>query len=351
MKTSGVCIPLFVVVALLIGCRPSAEPETVTGKAPNDEALSRAALPPDSAVITRIAFGSCNRQNLEQPLWDEVLNARPQLWIWLGDNVYADTVEPEEMQSIFDLQLSEPGYRKVVRAIPIIGTWDDHDYGANDAGKEYPMKEKAQQLNLDFLGEPADSPRRTQEGIYTSYAFGPEGQQTKLILLDTRYHRDLPGPNSDILGDAQWEWLESELSGSRADAHILVSSIQLLHPVPSKRMERWVNFPKAYKRMLALLRETEPRNLVILSGDRHFSEMAIMPGDEAPPTLIAEVTSSGMTHSWKNFPGEPNPLRFAGPYTGLHYGLIDIDWDNRSLIVEVRGPEQKVAYRHLFPME
>ena len=47
----------------------------------------------------------------------------------------------------------------VVFVYQIIGTWDDHDYGLNDAGKEYDGKDFSQQLMLDFLDEPSDSLR------------------------------------------------------------------------------------------------------------------------------------------------------------------------------------------------
>lgn len=43
--------------------------------------------------------------------------------------------------------------------VQIIGTWDDHDYGLNDAGKEFDRKSTNQRLLLDFLDEPLDSPR------------------------------------------------------------------------------------------------------------------------------------------------------------------------------------------------
>lgn len=44
-------------------------------------------------AITRIAFGSCAEQNKPQPIWDAVLAAQPQLFLFLGDNVYGDTRE------------------------------------------------------------------------------------------------------------------------------------------------------------------------------------------------------------------------------------------------------------------
>ncbi len=341
-------LPIISILLFLVACPAPTEPDS--HRESEIGVITRASLPPTDAVITRIAFGSCNRQNLPQPLWKEVLMARPQLWIWMGDNVYADTTDPAEMEKTYAQQLAQPDYRKVMAAIPIIGTWDDHDFGQNDAGKENPIKKDAQQLALDFLGEPADSARRSQEGLYTSYEFGPAGQRLKIILLDTRTHRDKPGKDADILGEKQWDWLTRQLTSSEADAHLLISSIQVLQPVPSKKMERWVNFPAARDRLLALLKETSPANLFILSGDRHFSEMAFLPESEGLPFLRGEITSSGMSHTWENFPGEPNPLRVAGPVTSKHFGLLDIDWENQSAIVEIRGENQSVATKHLFPV-
>jgi alkaline phosphatase D len=339
---ASIVIPLLVLAACPAPQDPGAEYRPPSG-------LS-AALPDRPTVITRLAFGSCNRQNLPQPLWKDLLLARPQLWIWMGDNVYADTTVPGEMKKIYEQQLAHPGYSQVRAAIPVIGTWDDHDFGQNDAGRENPIKKEAQQQALDFLGEPAESPRRTQEGLYTSYMFGPKGKTLKIILLDTRYHRESPGQESDILGPAQWSWLEDQLRNSTADVHVLVSSIQLLHPVPSRKMERWINFPLARQRMLSLLKETRPANFFILSGDRHFSEMAFLPEGEGLPFLRGEITASGLSHTWENFPGEPNPLRVAGPITTKHFGLLDIDWENRSVIVEIRGENQSVGYKHLFSL-
>ncbi|MFX9912103.1 hypothetical protein ABTP43_20035, partial [Acinetobacter baumannii] len=73
--------------------------------------------------------------------------------------------------------------------VPVVATWDDHDYGEDDAGGEYPMKEQSRRIFLDFWGEPVDSLRRERDGVYTSYTFGPEGRRVQLILLDLRYNR------------------------------------------------------------------------------------------------------------------------------------------------------------------
>src|SRR5687767_400648 len=78
-------------------------------------------------VLERFAFGSCNRQGLPQPLWDPILDTHPDLWMWLGDNIYADTEDMEVMRQKYAQQLANVGYRRLRDSVPVIGIWDDHD--------------------------------------------------------------------------------------------------------------------------------------------------------------------------------------------------------------------------------
>ena len=123
--------------------------------------------------ITTITFGSCNRQTLAQPLWQPITENKPDLWIWLGDNIYGDSDTMAVMKAKYDLQKANIEYQKLTSTTPIIGIWDDHDYGRNDAGKGYLMKKESKNLMLEFLGEPAISERRMHEGAYHSYTYGP----------------------------------------------------------------------------------------------------------------------------------------------------------------------------------
>ncbi len=111
-----------------------------------------------------MVFGSCNRQNLPQPMWEVISEVQPDLWIWLGHNIYGDTDGLSVLREKYDMQANEESYEQLIAQVPVISTWDDHDYGRNDAGKEYPHKKESQQLTLDFFKEPANSPRREQEG-------------------------------------------------------------------------------------------------------------------------------------------------------------------------------------------
>ncbi len=304
-------------------------------------AWAKPAAAPTAEPLTRIAFGSCNKQNFKQPMWRVIADWDPELFIWLGDNIYGDTTDPDTLASKWKLQKDNPAYRKFADSVDIIGTWDDHDFGKNDGGRDFPIKAEAQRLILDFLDEPLDSPRRKQAGIYTSEVYGPPGRQVCVVLLDVRYFRDQPGTeDADILGKTQWTWLERTLQRSQAQVHLICSGSQI---IPSEhRYEKWADYPGARERLLKLIARSRASGVVLLSGDRHFGEMSLEKIGKSQRPLI-EITTSGLTHAWEEFPGEPNKFRLGNAYAGLNFGTIAIDWPQNSLQIHLRNQNGNVV--------
>ena len=332
-------VPLALLLfAALSGCgrSPDADPPAGAAVAPADTVplAARAGLSLDPTdPVTRVAFGSCNRTTLPQPIWSSVLSAEPQVWVWLGDNVYGDTNDMAVMRAKYDAQLDSAGYRSLLASARIVGTWDDHDFGENNAGNEYPMRAESQQVALDFLGVSPDDPRRTREGLHSSYTWGPEGRRVKLILLDSRYHRDARGSDGAVLGEAQWAWLEAELRESDAQIHLIGNGIQFLPE--DHRYEKWANFPTERRRLLDLIGRTGVPGVVLLSGDRHLAEISRIE-DGAVGYPIHEVTASGMTHSFTGGSGEANRHRLGDNFTELNFGFAEIDWDAGELSLQIR---------------
>ena len=149
-------------------------------------AIARAA---DEEILARIGFGSCAKQDQPQPIWQAVVAARPQRFVLLGDNIYGDTLDMDVLRAKYRQLGQQPGFQKLKAVCPLLATWDDHDYGGNDAGSDFPKKRESQQLFLDFFGAKPDDPRRSRPGVYSSYLFGPAGKRVQIILLDTRYFR------------------------------------------------------------------------------------------------------------------------------------------------------------------
>ncbi len=289
-----------------------------------------------------VAFGSCNKSHLPQPLWKDILNDRPDVWIWGGDNVYANTHSEDTLKAKYDEQLANPGYTALRKNTRIIGTWDDHDFGDNNMGRWNPSKKMSQRLFLDFMEEPIDSPRRKRPGVYTSYLFGEEPNTVKIILLDTRYFMEPQAEDAKLLGESQWQWLEKELKNSKARVHILVSSIQIISP--KTQGEQWANYPKEKKRLFSLLEKLHPSSLILLSGDKHYAQMYKKP-IEAGNWEVVEATSSGMTHNRNIFKvlGEKIYKLFQPPTLfELNYCLISLDWEKGLAELQIKTQGGKV---------
>lgn len=334
-------------VVLAVGCAPVERPIPDGG---GSGAVAPAAVHASSAdaPLQRITFGSCSDEDVEQPLWAPILDAGPDLWVWLGDNIYADTEDMSLMAAKYRMQLAVPGYASLLARVPVIGTWDDHDYGANNAGKEYPRREASQQLFLDFMGLPAGDPRRAREGVYSSHTYGPPGQRVMIILLDVRYHRDPRGTDGELLGDEQWRWLEAELRGSDARIHLIGSGIQVLpvdHPY-----EKWENFPSERERLFDLIAETGAPGVILLSGDRHIAEIMRI-DDDRVGYPIYEVTASGMTHSWEDA-SEPNRYRLGELMTELNFGMVELDWKATpaTVALQIRDRGNRVRLEEVVTM-
>ena len=293
-----------------------------------------------------VAFGSCNRTDLTNNLWDDIYKAQPNLFIWGGDNVYADTDNMEKLAAFYKTLTEQPGYAKIASEIPVIGTWDDHDYGMNDGGVYFKAKATSQEVFLDFMGVAKDSPRRKQAGIYWAHHYKTADLYVKVLVLDTRYFRsDLtpdhetskrnkPNPygQGTVLGNAQWEWLENELQDGEPDVTLLVSSVQFLSN--EHGFECWGNFPHEVDKLEQMLVSSVSQNVIILSGDRHISEISKkeIPGLSYP---LIDFTSSGLTHAYTKFKGEPNPYRASKVVAKESFGLLQFYAKERKLVLEM----------------
>jgi alkaline phosphatase D len=273
-------------------------------------------------TVTRIAFGSCSNQNDQQPLWTDVLAQKPDLWIWSGDTVYADWGGRDEtVASSYQKLLALPDFANLRQVTPMIGTWDDHDYGHDEADGRLSYKQESQRQFQDFYDIPVDHSLREREGVYASYEFGDDQQKIKVILLDNRYHKNLD-PSAPLLGEQQWQWLEQEFKKSTAHLHIIVSSLSIFSPTMPYTQE-WNEFPREVKRLQELLKNYKVKAPLFLTGDKHFSTIFKYWGQ-------LEFLSSGMTHTAPYKTWWYLARKFPNTFFGLSYGVIDIAWEDST---------------------
>ncbi|MEH6481701.1 MULTISPECIES: alkaline phosphatase D family protein [Pseudoalteromonas] len=323
-----------------------------------------------TAAPSKILFGSCGHQDKNIPIFNTINKEQGDLFIFLGDNIYGDTNDMDVLAEKYQRLGAKPGFKTLKAQTPIIAMWDDHDYGQNDAGKEYPHKEQSRQIMLNFWDEPVNSVRRTRpDGIYTSYMYGENEQTIQVIMPDLRWNRDAlnhvgeleyytkrklnnQGPYSpsevkgaSMLGEAQWQWLEQELKKPAA-IKLIASSLQLLPDFTG--WESWANFPEDRNRLFALIKKHKVNGVVIISGDTHWGEISKYQQNLDYPLI--EMTSSGLTEKWKDV--SPNKHR-VGNYThNVNYGDLSIDWQQTdpTISLKLKGIDGQVIMQSDFSL-
>ncbi len=330
--------------------------------------LTPAPMLDPSTVIEKIAIGSCHNQNSSKssPIWRHMAEENPQLIILMGDNFYSDTYDPKKYRAAYRKLKAISSFQSLFTTIPFLFTWDDHDYGCNDDGRDnHPNREQAQRIFLEEFHIPPDRRAWQEEGIYDAYVYGPEEKQIQIILLDTRTFRSpltihpegkrktkdgaLLGkyapsddPTATILGESQWKWLETQLQ-IPAKIRIIVSSIQVLSN--EHGWEAWGNFPHDRARLFKLIRDTQAQGVLILSGDRHMAEFSRLPVSDplSPGYPITEFTSSAINMSKFDNSSEPNPYRLPGTKLVCenNYGLVNIQWEDDDATITLTIKDEK----------
>lgn len=349
-RSTGTAVALVALAALFLfgqriyDERAKGDPELRAALA----AIMVAELPPAEVSLETIAVGSCLHQSRPQPILRDVIAARPQLMLMIGDNVYGDIKGPEarELSAAYTTQARNPAFVEARSAVPMLAIWDDHDYGSNDGGAEFPHKTSAARLFHQFWGARPERP--VAEGIHYSRIHGPPGRRVQIIMLDTRTFRSPLRPKSaeytswgkfepdrdagkTMLGQSQWAWLERELRRP-AELRLVVSSIQVL--AEGHGWERWGNLPRERERLLSLLESTEG-GIVLLSGDRHAGAFY---RQKKGSREIVEMTSSSLNMP----PPGPNRDDRMAPlasdiFTAVNFGIIGINWNQRNIQLSLRG--------------
>lgn len=312
-----------------------------------------------SKLPSKIAFGSCGHQNDPQPVINQAVDQNPDLFIYLGDNIYSDTYSLDTLKKNYQTLAEKPEFIRLKATTPILATWDDHDYGYNDTGRHYPLKAESKDVFLNFFGID-DVSLLEHPGIYYSRTYTDNNKTLQIIMLDMRTFRDQLLPyngnrkeqedydyemdyspyttaDSTMLGEEQWKWIEEQLKVP-ADIRIIGSSTQF--GITHNGYEAWANFPHEQKRMIDLIRNTKANGVLFISGDVHYAELSKLNSDGMYP--LYDLTSSGITSTW-DF-ATPNDNRIEGPVMENHFGLLTIDWqkEDPTIKMEIHDVSKKV---------
>ena len=284
-----------------------------------------------AARVERIAFGSCNQQDDPTPIWEDVVATDPELFLFLGDNVYGDTHDMEHLRAQYEKLGAQPGFHELRLRAPSSRPGTTTTTAGTTPDGSTPRRPESQRILLGVLRGAGGLAALGPRGVYGSWVLGPADERVQVILLDLRSHRTPwgrkasepevgdghPGPyappadpDSTILGEAQWRWLAEELRVP-ARVRIIGSSLPVL--AEGSDWETWSLMPTERERLFAEIRAAGATGVVFLSGDTHWAELSrVDPVDSGVPYTLWDLTSSGLNQAWQ-FTNMKNPNRVGVP--------------------------------------
>jgi len=175
----------------------------------------------------RFVFGSCARTGSNHRIFETMRSLDPLFTLHMGDFHYENIAEddPARFRRAFDDVLASDRQSSLYRSAPIAYIWDDHDYGPNDADRTHAGKRSALAVYDECVPH---YPVEHGSDLRQAFTVG----RVRFLLTDVRSERapdDLPdGPDKTMLGQAQREWLLSEIEAARGRDALVV----WVNPVP-----------------------------------------------------------------------------------------------------------------------
>jgi len=339
-------------------------------------------------------------------LLDAVTGDRPELFVFLGDTVYADSpLAPrpastlEQYRAKYRESRSIPGLQRLLRTIPVVAIWDDHEV-QNDFDRETVSPARFAVAHRAFVeawpvGEQPDG------RLYRSFRWGRE---VELFILDLRSYRSrqasktracdnppedrvpdlaptlspalrarfalligqfgrpvppacltaLADSGRTLLGPAQKLWLKEGLRGSEATWKFVFSQVpmQEFFALP---YDRWEGYAAERAEILDFIRANKIANVVWLSADTHavlindvrFSTFAPSAETGMKEVVVGPIATTPFGAEVAEAVGPLVPAAFAAfllaaPPRGLGAECVVLDRFTYAL-VEVRSQTRTVT--------
>jgi len=258
----------------------------------------------DPPVFT-VAAGSCayvNEPRYDRPgspygsnyaIFDAIAQQKPELMLWLGDNIYLREADWYTRTGIFHRYTharSLPELQRLLAATHHYAIWDDHDYGPNDSDGTWINKDIAWEAFQAFWGNPTFG-LPGQKGCTTQFQYA----DVDFFLLDNRYYRtpnDCKTCPCTVLGKAQLDWIRGALAASQAPYKVVAMGGQFLNTYAG--YETYANLcPAERDSLLAFIEREGIQGVLFLTGDRHHSELSAY--KNARGHWVYELTTSPLT--------------------------------------------------------
>ena len=303
----------------------------------------------------KIALGSCsfiNEKKDDRPkpygdkyqIFNSILQKDPDLMLWVGDNMYLRT--PDFMTNAgirhrYKHTRATKELQALLGSVHHYATWDDHDFGPNDADRSYVNKKITEQTFNDYWGN-LNTNAAGNGGVTQHFAWN----DVEFFMLDDRYHR-APNrdPNSDkaYLGKQQLNWLIDALTTSRASFKIVVNGGQVISDVA--KFENYATYPTELMELLRRIDDAKIEGVLFISGDRHHTEISKLEREDAYPLI--DITCSPLTAGTHAPRDEGNTRQVKGKtFYNRNFGIMEITGKrrNRVLVLTIYDSDGNKAF-------
>jgi alkaline phosphatase D len=349
-------------------------------------------LPAKGATVDslRFAFLSCqDYQDGFYTAYPHLVTDQPELVVFLGDFIYEEGPTPgsvrqhdggeahdlDSYRARYALYLKDSGLKAARAAAPWIVIWDDHevtnDYSgdsANNGSGQAFLNRRAAGYKAWWENQPVRmaAPAGADLDINRSFDFG---SLMSIVCLDGRQFRspqvcetdsggafaslvkpcpDLGIVNREMLGTAQVQWAQEQLTASDAKWHVIANQVMLGDltvpdsPLgPLVQVDQWDGYPVARTRFLEAIKASGATNPVVITGDLHASVVNTVSDGTVP--VATEFLGPSVT---SRFPLQINGIDLRGPFNALPAtkpNLVFTDGDHHGYVVVTVTPDKMTA--------
>jgi alkaline phosphatase D len=259
-----------------------------------------------------------------QPIWNGISRWRPDLFFWLGDNIYGDSLNPEVIAAEYRRQRFVPSFQELGRSVPQLATWDDHDFGLDNYDHTNPIKVHTRKLFEQYWANPV-SGTEDGNGVHFRYRYGG----VDFYFLDGRYWRsentEPDGPDKTMLGKAQLAWLRQELQRSEAPFKVLICGSNWALG-EGTRDDTWAGFTHERNALFEFIRERDIGGVVLLAGNTHFPYASCAPWSRYGGYDFYDLTSSALAQTVsKQIPLPVDPTAPIAPDQFVRPPLLNVN--------------------------
>ena len=269
----------------------------------------------------------------EYEIFESMAEEDPDMMLWLGDNIYLREVDLQSYSGYlyrYTHTRFTPEMQNLLKACPNYAIWDDHDFGPNDADRNWIHGDWAKKSFETFWANPSYGVPAGADNVGTAFRYN----DVEFFLLDNRsnrVHHYNETQDIQVLGEDQIDWLIAALNKSYAPFKIVAIGGQFLSD--NAKHENMARFPER-QTIIDRIEEERIHGVVFLSGDRHCTELSSLELDRG--VVIHDLTVSPLTSSSYNNTDEINNLRVDGTIVAeRNYAELNFSGPRKDRVMEM----------------